>query len=512
MEEASSAKNRYISIGEILKHVGEFGPYQWLLEGICFFMVMATSSNTVMMYFVALEPQWKCTGNSSACMLNGTLPGDDNSRCDMPRSEWLYTEQLSYSIVTQFDINCNRQWLIYATTSVFFLGWAIGAVVLGWLSDNFGRKTVLMPSLCTLVLVSFSSSFSPNIYLFAFSRFIVGFSLPGVMIQAFILITESVGNKQRAFAGQVIKTGYPVGLCVLGLTAYFFREWKTVLILSTTPYILLVAFYKVVPESLRWLRIQGKMENLFKQLHIIARWNKKLVPSNLNISPVNEIIERKRNVFDIFGTRTLLVRSLVLGYAWFANGMVYYGLYLAANDLSGSIYRDFIVLSLIDFPATFLAIFLLQLIGRKRTVVLSMLAGGTACMAIGFIPYDSKLKIFRIVLGTTGKFFILMSFNSLYTWSAEIYPTEIRSIGIGFVQFICRVGGATAPWIAKGLKYVNRGAPFIMMGIVAVTAALLSLILPETKDRSIDCVNDTESIPKHNNMTNNHELSYAERD
>ena len=39
-------------------------------------------------------------------------------------------------------------------------------------------------------------------------------------------------------------------------------------------------------------------------------------------------------------------------------GLVYYGLALAADDLGGEIYRDYILASLVEFPAVLLAIYL----------------------------------------------------------------------------------------------------------------------------------------------------------
>ena len=188
------------------------------------------------------------------------------------------------------------------------------------------------------------------------------------------------------------------------------------------------------------------------------------------------------------------------GYAWFANSLVYFGLFLAANDLGGSIYRNFIILSVADIPFAFLGIYFCERVGRKKTIVISMLAGGAACIAIAFVPSEAKLKYARIVFGRIGKSFILISFNGLYTWSAEIYPTNIRCVGNGYLEMACRVGGAASPWIAKGLQFIHKSAPFIVMGLVTITASLLCLSLPETKGKKTsEYFNDKEDI--RNNVT-----------
>ena len=40
------------------------------------------------------------------------------------------------------------------------------------------------------------------------------------------------------------------------------------------------------------------------------------------------------------------------------NGLVYYGVALAADDLGGNMYRDYILASLVEFPAVVAAIYL----------------------------------------------------------------------------------------------------------------------------------------------------------
>ena len=40
------------------------------------------------------------------------------------------------------------------------------------------------------------------------------------------------------------------------------------------------------------------------------------------------------------------------------SGLVFYGVTFAANDLGGTIYRDYILVSVVDFPAAVIAIYL----------------------------------------------------------------------------------------------------------------------------------------------------------
>ena len=64
-------------------------------------------------------------------------------------------------------------------TSIFFVGWLVGAIVLGFTADNWGRRGTLIVSVTTCIVVGFVSIFMPNIYCLVVCRFIVGKLLLG---------------------------------------------------------------------------------------------------------------------------------------------------------------------------------------------------------------------------------------------------------------------------------------------------------------------------------------------
>ena len=99
------SKVRYLDIDQVLPHVGEFGLFQILLEGILSISYVPATYQILIVYFTAYNPAWQCVkrGNSS-CKLNGTFTSsskDYEKRCNMPRSDWEYTQPKDYSIVTQ---------------------------------------------------------------------------------------------------------------------------------------------------------------------------------------------------------------------------------------------------------------------------------------------------------------------------------------------------------------------------------------------------------------------------
>ena len=144
----------------------------------------------------------------------------------------------------QFDLVCGRGFLAWIANAIVFYGWAVGVVILGAFADKYGRKTILFPSLLIVLLFSFAMAFAKVFWVVALCRFIVGFFEVGCQLSMFVLATELVGPEKRALAGTVVWFYFTAALMILSLIAYFVRNWRTLMILSSAPWIFTLAFWK----------------------------------------------------------------------------------------------------------------------------------------------------------------------------------------------------------------------------------------------------------------------------
>ena len=60
----------------------------------------------------------------------------------------------------------------------------------------------------------------------------------------FVMASEFVGTKYRPLSGIILWAFFTVALIILGVQAYFIREWKKLFIISTVPYVFVLAFAK----------------------------------------------------------------------------------------------------------------------------------------------------------------------------------------------------------------------------------------------------------------------------
>lgn len=479
----TTVKTTPMSIDDMLRAVGEYGRFQKTINIMFAIIAFPSAYQLMISYFAFDEPSWRCTKNSSWCRLNGTFPFADKRHCQYQRSEWDYVEHRSYSIVTEFDLHCDREYMVELATSTIFIGWMFGATFLGWCIDTFGRTKPLFISVASVIVFGFLSAFMPNIYAFIACRFIIGFFLPGTFPQImFTYISEVVGGRYRAFAGLSIFLFVGTALGFLALKAFFIQDWKILYIVCTAPYIFVVFFYKYVPESMRYLRTKGKLDEAMEVFKLIAKRNRVELSPGLTIEPPPAVLARHRaNPLDLFRTPNIAVKSIIQGFAYFIGAMTFFALYLGAADISGHLYRDYLIVTLIEIPVSLMIMDFTERFGRKRTVMTSLLIGSLMCIGIGFTPKHGRVKIARIILAMIGKVSISAYCNSFQTWSVELYPTNIRGEGMGFVQLMSRLGAAAAPWVNKEFNRFHDGASYIFIGIASFVTYFLLCFLPEMK-------------------------------
>ena len=268
---------------------------------------------TLIMFFAAMNPTWECVPGNVICTSNATFPADNHTRCSMPRGAWRYTEPDTFSIVTQFDLSCSRQWMIYLTTSIFFFGWLVGSMVTGWAADMYGRKTILYPCLAMVIFFGFLSAFATNIWFFVVCRFLTGFIYPGTTVQMSIILSELVGQKYRPVLVFVYWGFFSIGLIVLGLKSYLIRNWRTLFIICTLPYTIILGFYFFTPESIRWLLSRGDKKKAMRILRGIAKFNKRELSGDFDLSHEKGTDHCKPNPTDLFKPRSRALTSLIQG-------------------------------------------------------------------------------------------------------------------------------------------------------------------------------------------------------
>ena len=493
------------NIDELYKMLNGYGRFQRIVNVMLACMIIPQSFHVLIMYFVAQGPKWRCVENSTVCQLNGVQDSHNTYRCNIPHIDWKYANPLEYSIISEFSLDCEKEWIVHLATSVHYIGWATGAIILGMAANKYGRKNVIFSSCLIISITGTVSACIPNIYLFLICRFVIGFATPGSVSVLYMMMGELVDDEHRSFASIVITATNTAALSLLGLKAIYIRRWRNLLLACSLPYVFLLVFYKFVPESIRWLYLHNKEDEMMKECKRIAKWNQIELHNEFTILPPPTLEENRKidtGFLDLFKTFTQGKIILALMFSWFMVNALYFGFFLTADDFHISMHLSFILFSVVEIPSSLLGCYCSDRFGRRVAVPASMAMGAVTALSLAFLPVIKKLIIPRIILGMLGQGLFIVSFNCLIPWTVEILTTDTRALGMGVVACTGRVGGTLCPWIANALKVVQVNAPFFAIGSLAICTTLVMVYLPETKGVPMK---DVEEL--HHNVESDEEVS-----
>ena len=448
------------------------------------------------------------------------LRSADKVACD----SWTYSTDHGHTIVSEWDLVCDKTALLSTVQGSYMGGVFVGCLFWGWASDKFGRRPSILVSVVIQILASVIAAFSVNYVMFIFFRFIIAFSVSGVFECAFVLVMELVSPELRTPMGIMTQFPFGLGVCILPAIAYFFRNWVPLQLAISIPCLVLLVYFREIPESPRWLVQKKRFVEAKDILKKIAKANGNVLPDDEevvkmleNLDELNEdegkaaeenkaltTSEKLKEAFQeieiLFATPQLRKRTLNIFYSWLVVAMVYYGLSFNSKNIGGDMYVSMFISGLAECLACLAIIPALSKFGRVKIYSGGFIAGGACCLVVAVMTWvmgkDSMVWLL-VTIAMTGKFLVSGTFALSYLYTAELFPTPVRNVAVGGASTFARIGSASAPYIVDILGGISAGIPTIIFGVFSLSAGLFALMLPETLNKQLpETVADVENWNK----------------
>ncbi|XP_076631509.1 carcinine transporter [Colletes latitarsis] len=402
---------------------------------------------------------------------------------------WEYeTSETPSSIVIDFNLVCDHA--IYPTIGLVALntGGPIGVYLFGTLNDRIGRRLSFFTCLATLITGGFLTSISNSFWTWAATRMVVGLTIPAIYQIPFIISLELVGPNYRSFVTVMTCSFYTMGLCMLAGVTYLIRDWRTLAVTTSAPFLLYFFYWWFLPESPRWLLAKGRLGEANDILERLAKVNGKELPisftqklrQRMMMSRSKSEEERLRNgpgVLSLFKTPNMRLKTCLITLNWFANNMVYVGLSYYGPALGNEEHLSFFFSSLAEIPSYMACWVVMDRWGRRWPLCLCMVVAGVSCIAT--VLLSSEAVVATLILFLLSKSAISASFLIIYPFAGELYPTQLRGVAIGFSAYISGLGLIIIPFVTY-LGKENLVLPLVILGTVSVIGGLSGLRLPET--------------------------------
>ena len=373
----------------------------------------------------------------------------------------LYSLILAY-LIREFAMDTRVAGFLNSLTLVAS---AIGGLLFGIVADRIGRTRSLMASILVYSLASAACGLSHSVPQLAVFRFILGLGMGGEWTAAAALIAETWRSEHRGKALGLMQSAYAIGEAIAALVVAVVLPhfgWRAVFFVGVLPALLVFWIQASVPEPALWQqRRTAPKRPPLKELLSKGVWRTGLLATTMNAC----------GLFGYWGLFT-----------WIP-------FYLSGPPSQGG--RG---LSLVNTTAFFLVLcagkwlgyasfgFFADAFGRRKPYFAYLLTAALLVPIYGSV----RSPVALLILGPFVAFFGTGFFSGYAAIASEIFPGEIRAAAMGFSYNGGRLFSAVAPFAVGALaaKY-GIGPAFFLQAAAFLSAALLSLTLPETRGQQL---------------------------
>ncbi|XP_050508761.1 organic cation transporter protein [Diabrotica virgifera virgifera] len=489
--------------------LGDFGKYQAWQFTLHILSALTAGLNMLTLVTVAAVPDHRCEipgydVNQTYTKLNFTemtkhFPLLDpavgkfdkcsliNSTTNVPYKCSSFVYDHTYygtSRAIEWEFICDRRWMGALAQSIYMIGVFTGAVVLGKMADKYGRKPIFCWSAILQLILGVSVAFTPEYISFLVLRYLYGiFGSAGAYIPGFVLTMELVGPSKRSMCGVAFQAVFAVGIMLVAGWGALIKDRQILQIIYGCHALLLVGHIWLMDESPRWLWSNGRIRESVEIVKKALKMNGS--PISLDTAEfvskgMSEVrtSEESGSIGDLFRTPNLRKKTFNVLLCWFANSLVYYGLSLTTNSMEGNPFINMFIMGLVEIPSYILTVYLMDRLGRRTLTAVEMILGAICCIIAANVTAGAASMTFMF----TGKFLIASSFAIIYNFSAELFPTMVRSFVMGLGAMCARGAGAAIPLMSL-LDSFDPKIPAMIFSVVSLISGFLVMFLPETLNK-----------------------------
>ncbi len=398
--------------------------------------------------------------------------------------------------------------------SEFQVGWAVSSLIIGCivgalstgvLSEKFGRKKILITAAILFIIGSIGSAIPDTFSGFVIARIVGGI---GIGITSTLCPLYNAEIAPAKYRGRLVAlnqlatvTGiflvYFVNLWISGLGDDAWdisTAWRWMFAFGIIPGVVFLVLLFFVPESPRWLIKQGRAA---ESLPILLRIHGEELAKQ-EVLDIKESFKQENGTFrQLFkpGLRMALVVGVglaILQQVTGINAVMYYApeIFKQTGAGTNAALIQTILVGLINFLFTILAIWLIDKVGRKVLLLVGS-AAMTICLAVIGIAFQTGHTAGPLVL-----IFILIYVAAfavslgpvVWVIISEIFPNRVRGIATSIASMaLWAADYVVSQAFPPMLTSAGPAMTFGVFGIMSLITVIFTWrVIPETKEKSLE--------------------------
>jgi MFS transporter, putative metabolite:H+ symporter len=396
----------------------------------------------------------------------------------------------------------NKQFSLSSGVSTFvalavgLIGYAVGSMLIGSLSDRFGRYRLLLITIGITALGSFLDATATGVVTLSLWRFVTGMGVGADLNLVSTYLGELAPAGKR---GRITNITFLLGIIgqavtpfvALALVPNYSYGWRLLFVIGGVIATVGFAARFELPESPRWLALHGRVDEADA---IVTRMEDSARAKGVTLPEPREhevSLQRASVPFAALLARPYLGRVVVLVAMWFFWYIGNYGflgdaatLFAAHGQAIGSSIL-YLGIGAIGYPVGAITMALLaDRVERRLLIFASTLVWLAGMLMVGTIANRGVL--------TAGTFLASLALGLYlqvaYTYTAESFPTRARASGFSLSDGLGHGGGALGALVLPTVVSVSFFAGFAGIGATGVVAGLIALLGPRTSGRSLEQV------------------------
>lgn len=406
-------------------------------------------------------------------------------------------------IVEEWNLSAK---LLGYLVAIVMVGCFMGAFINGFFADKIGRKKILGILGLVYLIGCICCANAVDINMLIASRVINGIACGMANAIVPMYLSEISPKKTRGFFASLYQLSFTIGILVSYLVGFMFSSsgnWRAMFLSGAVPAIILLVMYVFLSESPRWLLLKGRDEEakaIFEKIEepeLVEAQIAEIKSSMKETTENTKVSIKKWMMMPLFVAIGIMFAQICTG----INVIICYAPKIfqsAGFDDPSSAMKITIVIGVVNFLMTFVAMYLSDKVGRKP-----LLLSGAAIMGISMFAIAISF-IFGEALGDMQKWIAVASiigFICSFAYSlgpvawilvSEIFPLEAKGVLMTFpvaANFIFNIIiNALYPVMTESY---GIGTTFALFGAICVLSILFVIFfVPETKGISLEKIEE----------------------